>query len=30
MKFHRPTLLMGEMRESLSMAMNAITAHPLR
>jgi len=30
MKFHRPTLLIGEMRESLSMAMNAIMAHPLR
>src|ERR1035438_907813 len=30
MKFHRPTLLLGEMRESLSMAMNAIMAHPLR
>ncbi|HEX7617124.1 MAG TPA: ABC transporter permease, partial [Verrucomicrobiae bacterium] len=30
MKFHRPTLLLGEMRESLSMAMNAIMAHMLR
>ena len=30
MKFHRPTLLMGEIRESFSMAMNAITAHLLR
>jgi putative ABC transport system permease protein len=29
-KFHRPTLLFAEMRESLSMAMNAITAHLLR
>jgi putative ABC transport system permease protein len=30
MKFHRPTLLIGEIRESFSMAMNAITAHLLR
>jgi putative ABC transport system permease protein len=30
MKFHRPTLFLGELRESLSMAMNAIMAHPLR
>jgi len=30
MKFHRPTLLLGEIRESFSMAMNAITAHLLR
>jgi len=30
MKFHRPTLLLGELRESISMAMNAITAHLLR
>src|ERR1035438_7896993 len=30
MKFHRPTLLLGEFRESLSMAMNAILAHTLR
>jgi putative ABC transport system permease protein len=30
MKFHRPILFLGELRESLSMAMNAIMAHPLR
>jgi putative ABC transport system permease protein len=30
MKFHRPTLLIGETRESLSMAMSAINAHKLR
>ncbi len=30
MKFHQPTLLLGELRESLSMAFNAIVAHPLR
>ena len=30
MKFHRPTLLLGEIRESFSMAMNAILAHLLR
>jgi len=30
MKFHRPTLLLAEARESFSMAMNAITAHKLR
>jgi putative ABC transport system permease protein len=30
MKFDRPTLLIGEIRESFSMAVNAITAHLLR
>ena len=30
MKFHRPTLLLGELRESISMAFNAILAHKLR
>jgi len=30
MKFHRPTLLLGELRESISMAFNAIIAHKLR
>jgi len=30
MKFHRPTLLLGELRESISMAFNAIFAHKLR
>jgi putative ABC transport system permease protein len=30
MKFRLPTLLLGEIRESLSMALNAITAHLLR
>ena len=30
MKFHKPTLLLGEIHESFSMAMNALTAHKLR
>jgi putative ABC transport system permease protein len=30
MKFHRPTLLLGELRESISMAFTAIIAHKLR
>ena len=30
MKFHRPTLLLGELRESISMAFTAIWAHKLR
>ena len=30
MKFHRPTLLLAEVRESFSMAMNALAAHKLR
>jgi putative ABC transport system permease protein len=30
MKFHRPTLLLGELRESISMALTAIAAHKLR
>jgi putative ABC transport system permease protein len=30
MKFHRPTLLLAEVRESFSMAMNALVAHKLR
>ncbi|HUB87870.1 MAG TPA: ABC transporter permease [Verrucomicrobiae bacterium] len=30
MKFHRPTLLFGELRESISMAFTAIWAHKLR
>ncbi|HEX5397818.1 MAG TPA: ABC transporter permease, partial [Verrucomicrobiae bacterium] len=30
MKLRRPTLLVGELRESLSMAFNAITSHLLR
>ena len=30
MKFHKPTLLLAEIRESFSMAMNALTAHKLR
>jgi putative ABC transport system permease protein len=30
MKFHRPTLLLGELRESISMAFAAIMAHTLR
>ena len=30
MKLHRPNLLLGELRESFSMAMNALTAHKLR
>ena len=30
MKLHRPTLLLGELHESFSMAMNAVTAHKLR
>jgi len=30
MKIHRPTLLLAEIRESLSMAIDAITAHKLR
>ena len=30
MKFHRPTLLLAEIRESFSMAMNALRAHKLR
>jgi putative ABC transport system permease protein len=30
MKFHRPTLLLGELRESISMAFTAIVAHKLR
>jgi putative ABC transport system permease protein len=30
MKFHRPTLLLGEVRESISMAFGAIIAHKLR
>ncbi len=30
MKFHRPTLLLGEIRESFSMAFTAIIAHKLR
>jgi putative ABC transport system permease protein len=29
-KLHRPNLLLGELRESFSMAMNALTAHKLR
>jgi putative ABC transport system permease protein len=29
-KFHRPTLLLAELRESTAMALNAITAHKLR
>jgi putative ABC transport system permease protein len=30
MKFHRPTLLLAEIRESFFMAMGAVTAHKLR
>ena len=30
MKFYKPTLLLAEIRESFSMAMNALTAHKLR
>ncbi len=30
MKFHKPTLLLAEVRESFLMAMNALTAHKLR
>jgi putative ABC transport system permease protein len=30
MKFHKPTLLLAEIRESFLMAMNALTAHKLR
>ena len=30
MKFHRPTLLLAEVRESFAMAMNALRAHKLR
>jgi len=30
MKFHKPTLLLAELRESFAMAMQAITAHKLR
>jgi putative ABC transport system permease protein len=30
MKLHRPNLLLGELRESVSMALNAIMAHKLR
>jgi putative ABC transport system permease protein len=30
MKFHKPTLLLAEVRESFSMAMNALRAHKLR
>ncbi len=30
MKFHKPTLLLAEIRESLSMALSAIAAHKLR
>ena len=30
MKFHKPTLLLGELRESVSMAFTAIWAHKLR
>jgi putative ABC transport system permease protein len=30
MKFHRPTLVLGELRESISMAFTAIWAHKLR
>src|SRR6266850_5188293 len=30
MKLHKPTLLLAEIRESFSMAMNALTAHKLR
>ncbi len=30
MKLHRPTLLLAEVRESFSMAMNALVAHKLR
>ena len=30
MKFHKPTLLLAEIRESFSMAMNALAAHKLR
>jgi putative ABC transport system permease protein len=30
MKLHRPTLLLAEVRESFSMAINAVTAHKLR
>jgi putative ABC transport system permease protein len=30
MKLHRPTLLLAEVRESFSMAMNALAAHKLR
>src|SRR5258708_18917519 len=30
MKFHRPTLLLAELRESFFMAMNAVAAHKLR
>ena len=30
MKLHKPTLLLAEMRESFTMAMNALAAHKLR
>jgi putative ABC transport system permease protein len=30
MKFHKPTLLLAEARESFTMAMNALTSHKLR